>query len=535
MADESPPPDGDAFTTPRLDAIRAPISGDAPAGIDVKYDDDFQALKTHVDDLGAATGDVDFDAIVDLGTAILSAKSKDLAVVGYLMLGLSRTEGLAGLGEGVAAVRAVAEGFWEGAFPPLRRMRGRQAALQFVAERAMAFVKDTKATPDDREVLERLEADTVALQAFVTEAMGEDAPAYSGLLREVRESLRRLPTPEPETPDPPPEPAPSDGAGDAPTSDTPSAPRPAAPASGAGGGDASFSTAKEAALVVMKVAQFHREADALDAVAFGLVRAVRWGAIAAPPPTGKIPAPPKPRRDALAALVGGPPAALVAQGEAAFQQSPFHFWLDLQRLVATGLAALGPSAAAAHATVVDGTASLVRRLPGLASTTFQDGTPFADPLTVSWLDEISASPGASGGGGGDEALAEALDAAHQQAAGGDVPGAVAALVAGAGGPRDRFGRAIAAAELALGAGRPDVALALLDGVDDAVRAHRLDEWDPAAAAPALRLLHAACAALRAAPGSPARKAALSDRADDAFARLARIDPAHALRTAAPGG
>ncbi|WP_412068634.1 type VI secretion system protein TssA [Rubrivirga sp. IMCC43871] len=527
----------DAFTTPRLDAIRAPVSSDAPAGIDVKYDDDFQALKTHVDQLGAATGDVDFDAIVDLGTAILTAKSKDLSVVGYLMLGLSRTAGLAGLAEGIAAVRAVTEGFWEDAFPPLRRMRGRQAALQFVAERASAFVKDTKATPDDREVLERMEADTVALQAFVTEAMGEDAPAYSGVLREVRESLRRLPKPEPEAPEPGPEaPAAGDGPSGAPASDAPSAPRPSAPPSGGGGGDASFSTAKEAALVVMKVAQFHREADALDAVAFGLVRAVRWCAIAAPPPTGKIPPPPKPRRDALAGLVGGPPATLVAQGEAAFQQSPFHFWLDLQRLVASALEALGPSGAAAHATVVDGTASLVRRLPGLASTTFQDGTPFADPLTAAWLDEISAPPGGGGGGAAlDDALAEALDTSRKQAAGGDVPGAVAALMAGAGAPRDRFRRSVAAAELALGAGRPDVALALLDGADEALRTHRLDEWDPATAAPALRLLHTACSALKAAPGSPARKAALSGRADDAFARLARIDPAFALRTAAPTG
>merc|ERR1711969_372053 len=129
----------------------------------------------------------------------------------------------------------------------------------------------------------------------------------------------------------------------------------------------------------MKVAQFFREEDPYDAVAFGLVRAVRWNAVPGPPPTGKIPPPPKPRRDALAGmLTAGNHAVLVREAEASFQQSPFHFWLDLQRLVAGALKALGPPAAPAHAAVVDATAALVRRLPMLPTLTFQDKTPFAD-------------------------------------------------------------------------------------------------------------------------------------------------------------
>ena len=530
-ADDAPEP----LSTPRLDAIRAPLPGDAPAGIDMKYESEFETLKAEVDALGAATGDVDFGAIVDLASQILTEKSKDLTVASYLVLGLTRTVGYAGIAEGLAATRAVVEGFWEDAFPPLRRMRGRQAALQFVAERTSAWIQSERATPDDRESLLHAEADTAALQAFVTEAMGEDAPAFSGLLREIREQIRRLPRPEPpkeEAPEPassePSAPSASDG-GPAPA--VVASPPVSSPASG---GDASFSTAKEAGVVVMKVAQFFREADAFDAVAFGLVRALRWGAITAPPPTGKIPAPPAARRNALAGmLTAGNHAVLAREGEASFQQSPFHFWLDLQRLVASALKALGPPAAPAHAAVVDATAALVRRLPMLPTLTFQDKTPFADPLTAAWLDEIAAPPEGGGGASADSASAEAIQAAREQASGGDVPGAVAALMAAAGAPRDRFERGVAAAEMCLGAGRPDVALALLDDADDALRAHRLDVWDPVAAARALRLLYTCATALTGTAGSPQRKAALTERAGEAFARLARLDPALAMRSTPP--
>lgn len=519
----------DVFTTPRLESIRTPIPGGAPGGIDMKYEDDFQTLKAEVDLLGAATGDVDFDKIVDLSTQILSEKSKDISVASYLILGLTRTAKYEGIAEGLAAVRSVTESFWEDAFPPLRRMRGRQAALQFVAERTSAWIQDNKAEPGDRESLTHAQAEAEALQAFVTESMGEDAPAFSGLVRELREQLRRLPKPKPPKEDPPPakEPDASSTADPAPSS----ASAPAAP-SPASGGDASFSTPSEAERVVMKVATFLQEEDPYNATAFAIRRAVRWNGLTTPPPPGVIPPPPGHRRDALAGMVtAGNHPLLVSQGEGTFPQAPFHFWLDLQRLLATSLKTLGPPAAAALSVVESTTAALVTRFPSLPSLTFQDGTPFADPMTMSWLEELTASDG--GGAGGSEMSAEseaAIKEARDQAAGGDVPGAVAALMANAGAPRDRFERTVIAAELCLGAGRADVALGLLETADDAIRTHQLDVWDPGTASKALRLIHTCCSQLVPTAGSPDRASALNERASDAFNRLSRLDPAHAMRS-----
>ncbi|MGB3543457.1 type VI secretion system domain-containing protein, partial [Rubrivirga sp.] len=170
--------------------------------------------------------------------------------------------------------------------------------------------------------------------------------------------------------------------------------------------------------------------------------------------------------------------------------------------------------------------------PALPTLSFLGGTPFADPLTIAWLDKIASSDEGGGGGGGglSPATEEAVKDAREKASGGDVPGAVSALMAEAGAPRDRFERTVTAAELCLGSGRPDVALGLLDGADEAIRLHRLDVWDPATASRALRTLYTCSSALLATAKTPERAQALSAQADDAFARLTRLDPAHAMRS-----
>lgn len=522
-ADDRPP-----LLTPRLDAIRAPLPG-VPAGIDMAYEDAFLHLKANVDALGGATGGVDYQAIVDQAAAILSTQSKDLTVACYFAFALPRVDGFAGLAEGVAAVRAVAEGFWEDAYPPLRRMRARQSAMQFMAERLNAWAESERATPADRDALEQALAEASALQALTAEVMGDDAPAFSGLARTVREALRQLPPPAAPEPEAPPSLSGSEETSPAVVSES--------VGTGAVGGPlVSFSDAQA---LVFQVAAFLREQNPYDATAAQLVRAIRWGEVEQVPPSdgGRtlVPAPALHQREAFAAMLASSNFSVLASaGEDLFQEPPFHFWLDLQRMIATALDALGPPAAAARAAVTDATAALVRRLPPLSALAFDDGTPFADALTVAWLDE-SVAAGGPGGEAREKSPAEvAIGEARARAGSGDVPGAVAALVGGAGPPRDRFERGVAAAEMCLGAGRPDVAIALLDDADDAIRAHRLDVWDPASAGAALRLLHAACTAQLSGALAPEREAALVARADDAFARLARIDPGLAMRTAGSG-
>src|SRR5690606_30138406 len=122
------------------------------------------------------------------------------------------------------------------------------------------------------------------------------------------------------------------------------------------------------------------EQNPYDAMAAQLVRAIRWGEIEQAPPSdgGRtlVPAPPPHQREAFASMLAASQFDVLASaGEDLFPEPPFHFWLDLQRMIATALQALGPPAHAAHVAVTDATAALVRRLPTLSSLAFDDGTP----------------------------------------------------------------------------------------------------------------------------------------------------------------
>lgn len=98
--------------------LAAPIPGGAPSGSDVRYDSDYEALKTEADKIGALTGgDVDWERIIQLSTGILTQKSKDLLVGTYLCFALFKSQGYPGLAAGLDGLRRLIEAHWEGLFP----------------------------------------------------------------------------------------------------------------------------------------------------------------------------------------------------------------------------------------------------------------------------------------------------------------------------------------------------------------------------------------------------------------------------------
>src|SRR5690606_24176332 len=153
--------------SPLLQAVRAPISEANPVGEDVKYEDSFQQLKAEVDKVQSANAAADFARIVELGQHVLTKQSKDLTVAAYLGLGLVRTEGLAGLAEGVGAARILCETFWEDLYPPSRRMVARKNALQFLIDRTHEWLEPQKPKKGDDVPLERALESFKALQPMI--------------------------------------------------------------------------------------------------------------------------------------------------------------------------------------------------------------------------------------------------------------------------------------------------------------------------------------------------------------------------------
>jgi type VI secretion system protein VasJ len=273
---------------------------------------------------------------------------------------------------------------------------------------------------------------------------------------------------------------------------------------------------------VLQAAAALREAEPSSAAAVRLLRVARWDALAAAPPAQsgatRVAPPPARQRDALAALAD--PAVLFEQAERAFAAPPAHFWLDLQRLADGALDALGAPYAEARAALRSEAARLLDRLPALLDLRFRDGAPFADAATHAWAAGLSPAPPAHAGGGADagpSADADPFADARAQAVGGDLAGALDALDAPPPG-RAGFVHRLRTAELCLGAGQGDLALALLDALAAEARARDLDAWEPGLAADVYAAL-----------GRAARQSGRAEAAADADARLAAVAPARAAR------
>ncbi|MGQ9366149.1 TssA family type VI secretion system protein [Azospirillum sp. ST 5-10] len=115
---------------------RTPISPEAPAGADAKYEPGYDLIVDEVKKMEQdGPGAVDWALVVDGGSDVLANRSKDLLIAAYVAYGLYRRSGLDGLESGLTVVRDIVATFWDGFFPLPRRMRGRVAALEWLCEK----------------------------------------------------------------------------------------------------------------------------------------------------------------------------------------------------------------------------------------------------------------------------------------------------------------------------------------------------------------------------------------------------------------
>lgn len=522
--------------SPFLQAIKMPISEDEPAGAKVTYDDDFQQLKTQINEIGAASGDANYETIAELGRKILTEKSKDLRAAGYLVVGEARLNGAPGMAEAVRAIRLLIDTFWEELYPAKRRMRGRGNALKFVADRLGDWMEITEFEQEDREALVAARDDLKAIQDFGLKEMGEHAPALSGLLKKFERAIGKLPEPQAE-PEPEQEAESAEAEEDQDSAPTPAA-GPTAPAEIASDSDAE--------MAVMRAATYFREDDKTNPISYRLMRTIRWGVLRKEPPheggTTRIEVPREQRRAYLSDLLEqGEYETLVDEAEASFRSETFHFWLDLQRLQASALGALGKPYEDARNVVMQDTALLVQRLPQLPTLTFSDGTPFASPITIDWL-ETQVQPllggdgeGSGRGAGADSSMpvAEHYEEARQKLTSGNLAEALDLMKEGAAQDttqKESFHRRLYIATLCMKGGQPSVALPLLEDLDEAIARHSIDTWNPPLA---LEVWTNLCQGYdqMAQQAADADREAFGKRADRAFKKICQLDAAQAVSIA----
>lgn len=512
---------------------KEPIPGDNPAGIDIRYEPEFEEIQAEIDKLSSptASGQVDWQKVVNLGGTILAEKSKDLKVAGYLAVGLIHTAKIEGLAQGLVMLRAMLEQYWDTLYPKKKRMRGRLGALTWWLEKAEAEIEKLTSTTIEAELKETLEENLKAIDELLAEKM-PDPPLVRPLIRQVES----LPIKQAAKAEPQAQPATAAAEKAAPRpKPRPSQPKPAEPETIATEKDA-HKAVSSALQKIQQAAGFLLENNLADPAAFALRRIACWSRVVELPPavegrTQIPPPPPQVRQDLEQLQEDGKWEALVIGAEKRLSQ--FIFWFDLNRLATEALAALGDRCQDAAETICQQTAFLVYRLDGIQNLAFADGTAFCDEQTKAWLQSLNLGSGQAAaqpapamgqagpeGQGEDQILAEARKLKKKR----KLPQAIALLqdqMRQSFGLRKQFCWRLAIARLLLEAKKVDLARPQLEHILQTIERYGLESWEPALA---LEGLVTAMSGFRA-----AKDKALQERCNGLLVRIAAIDPAAAIR------
>jgi type VI secretion system protein ImpA len=113
--------------------LLAPLAGDNPAGVDLREDATPTSVYYKIKDARTTARNLerqaitaedasqvarpDWGPILKLGPEILTTKAKDLEITAWIIEGLIRTKGYAGLRDGFRLARELSEQFWEKLYP----------------------------------------------------------------------------------------------------------------------------------------------------------------------------------------------------------------------------------------------------------------------------------------------------------------------------------------------------------------------------------------------------------------------------------
>lgn len=539
------------------EALLAPISEEAPTGIDVRFEtDDLDLIAKAAGPRWAAgsqsvTDDVwvtkeesgaDWPKVISLSIQVLTKKSKDLVVAVRLTEALLVRHGIAGFREGLWLVRELLERFWDGIHPVMEDgdVEDRVQAFVFLDDQAWRIGELT--IPSGLEPWEQLEADLAAatgardefltLYELLNAKFGRSVPPvgqinerlnkYLEAVSDIVERVRPVVAP------------PADQV----ATDAPPDGQPARPARTRG----AVMTAEPADVTdalerLLLLAVYLRKQNPQSPLPYRLARTCHWsdaGALSiVPPAQDQVPAPPTELRVQLRELeASGSWTDLHAAAEDAVASPAGRFWLDPQRSSVLAMESFGEGYREPIAAVKRELRTFLNGFRAAPQMTLSDFTPAASPETQSWLNrnvlvEGDATPQpASTSGSGSEASDAWLEA-QVCARSGQTAKALEILraeIRQAPSARQAFDWKLRLAELCMGEGLSRLALPLLEELAEEIDYFHLDKWEPIElSARAFAALHECYERER---GSSAE---YEGRARESFARLCRLDVGRAFR------
>lgn len=472
---------------------------------------------------------------------LLKEKSKDIRLLSFLSMVYLRKENWEGFCDVFDGMGILLEQNYDAVFPD--RERAKQMALKWLAEeRYNDLLKSKKPTENDYDHLVRLITGLNKMKPVLEQKFPEGSPFPSNISQTAQLWEKACkPKPKAEAPSPqPPQAQPPQAA----ASQTADSPPPAATTvvTAAVGGNEPMDTPKQAQAIVKKGAQFIIEKEPLKPMGYRLMRALRWDLLEKAPPSdgGKtqLNGPPPQQRTYFANLLSQNDwKTALEKAEAAFSGGANHLWLDLQRIIYSACKAMGAQYSLICNAVLAETAFLIRRIPELVNLQFSDGTPFCDSVTRDWISKEVSAAGASGGGseknasGKDDTLSKELTEANTLAAAGKIEDAMGVLQNGirnSSGGRSNFLRSVAIGDLLMRAKQPDLAVAVLETLDEKIEEYNLIQWDHTIAVDTWSLLVQAYKAAKQ-NKQPNVIAMLHEKQNTILKKISLVDPGKACQ------
>jgi type VI secretion system protein ImpA len=141
---------------PLRNDILDPIPGDNPSGPSLRYAPVYDKIKeARREDDDAAQGEwkrerklADWSTVIKTSSEVIATKSKDLQLAAWLTEALLKTQGIAGLKEGIDLLKGLTANFWDTVYPEIEDgdLEMRSAPLEWVGNRLEKSVKDAPLT-----------------------------------------------------------------------------------------------------------------------------------------------------------------------------------------------------------------------------------------------------------------------------------------------------------------------------------------------------------------------------------------------------
>lgn len=356
-----------------------PLSDAQPTGDEPGYDDDFQRIREEVNKLSG----IDTALICQLAEKLLTTVSKDLRVVTFYIWARLHQDGEAGLAEGLELLAAMLQRFGVQLHP--QRERSRKSALEWLGSGRV--LDSLSLYPEvDLAVMQRITGALLLAQQAMQSIAEAHRPQLTGLCLALETRLAQ-----------------SGGAGSmVPQTSRDESVSSSAATSAAAPVMTAVTSGRDLLDQAKLLAGYLRDQPGGWLAGHHLMKSIRWDTLTELPPldaSGRTRlAPPKPdhRAHLKRLYLQQSWMELLEQADSLYAQGVNHLWLDLQWYTWQALAKLDADTVRADI-LCRGVKGLLSRLPGLEALAFNDGTPFADEVTLNWIgQQVMDDPGGWG-------------------------------------------------------------------------------------------------------------------------------------------